>query len=100
MEKLTRYERKFEDSLEFKNIKESSKIDISYIYKRLKDFQKGIENEEGLIDGILIDIGRRHDKKLGIRILDHIEISMYPGFLKDSELKSLAVEIYYNYETF
>ena len=77
--------------------KEAAYIDLDHIFKRIKDFKRDIISADDMIEGILIDIGMKNNKKLGSRILDHIDASLY-SIRSDSELKDLAKEIYYNYD--
>ena len=61
----------------YKSLYEAQKIDISYINKRLNDFKKGINSENNLIDGILIDLGKRNDKKIKDQLSDHLHASNF-----------------------
>ena len=68
-----------------------------YIFKRIKDYKKDIIDKDDMIEGILIDIGQKNNKKLGEKLFDHIDASLY-DIRNDSQLKDLAKEVYYNYE--
>ena len=75
-------------------LKEAKSVDITYIYKRLKDYKKGIISENNCIDGILLDLRKKGDKKAEEIITDHVENSI-DETRNDTDLKKLAIEIYH-----
>jgi len=75
----------------------SYNIDIAYIVKRLKDFKRGIITFDSLLDGIIIDLNIKGNKDKIDKLKTHLEAlesELEDGYIKDSELKSLAYEMF------